>query len=1013
MFILFCLNSIILFSQQTPFYTGSDSKYNKAVDLFNRQKYGQAQELFKTYIEENPITTTETLIEAEYYNAMCALNLMNDDAEYLVFQFVAHYPESPKVNQLKFELAKYHYQNKKNNNTLKALKSVDHNQLTPEEQAEYFFMKGYSLFMKNDYDEARVAFYEIIDKDTKFTSPAIYYYSHINYTQENYQTALEGFNRLKDDETFSPIAPYYIVQILFIQKKYQEIVEYAPPILENVTKKRKAEVAKIIGLSYYNMKQYKDAIPYLIIYTEDTESVDKEDWYQLGYSYYFEKQYDKAVEAFKKIAYGNNALSQNGLYHLADCYLKLNKKDEARMAFMGASKMDYDKDIKEDALYHYALVTHETSFSPFNETIKAFEEYLKLYPRSPRNDEVYKHLAVVYLHTKNYKAAYESMQKIKNPNESINKAKQKITYYRGLELFNNLAFDEALKMFDISLENQEYDALLAAQAYYWSGEACYRLEEFDEALEKYNSFLESNLAKRVPEYSQIHYNMGYCFFSKKEYQKSLEQFLKFESTATSKPSNLLYDAYNRIADCYYTLTQYDNSLTYYNKNITAGKFDVEYAMYQKGQALGLLKRHQEKISIDNTLITKFPNSPYQDDALFELGKTYTIVNEDNKAIESYQTIIKNYPNSSYYSKAYVQLGLIYYNDGNNEKALETYKKVVEGFPGSAESENALTGIRNIYVDMNNIEAYFAYVESLGTQTSVSMAEQDSLSYITAENLYMTGDCDKAKSSFIKYIDRFKDGKFLINAHYYSGDCQYKSQEYDEALASFNYILDKPKNPFTEPAFLGAANINYWNKDYEEALNNYIQLENIAEVKTNIQAAKTGRMRCYFYLNKYEEAIKAATHVLEAEKLTDNMRSEANYIMGKCKLAIGDYDGAIDHLLIPARDLSTDRGAESKYMLADIYYTMGKIVESRAVIYDFIDKGTPHEYWLAKAFILLSDIFSETNNEFQAVYTLQSIIDDYSVPDDGIIQTAKSKKVLILNQMQEKGINIDDANIKIE
>ena len=42
-------------------------------------------------------------------------------------------------------------------------------------------------------DKARNAFNQIKDTDTKYTAPALYYYSHIQYTQGNYETALEGF----------------------------------------------------------------------------------------------------------------------------------------------------------------------------------------------------------------------------------------------------------------------------------------------------------------------------------------------------------------------------------------------------------------------------------------------------------------------------------------------------------------------------------------------------------------------------------------------------------------------------------------------------------------------------------------------------------------------------------------------------------------------------------------------------------------------------------------------------
>ena len=76
---------------------------------------------------------------------------------------------------------------------------VDNTRLSRDDQAEFYFKSGYCYFLKEDFDKARLAFSQIKDLDTKYTSPALYYYSHINYTQGNYETALEGFLRLKDD----------------------------------------------------------------------------------------------------------------------------------------------------------------------------------------------------------------------------------------------------------------------------------------------------------------------------------------------------------------------------------------------------------------------------------------------------------------------------------------------------------------------------------------------------------------------------------------------------------------------------------------------------------------------------------------------------------------------------------------------------------------------------------------------------------------------------------------------
>jgi TolA-binding protein len=106
--------------------------------------------------------------------------------------------------------------------------------------------------------------------------------------------------------------------------------------------------------------------------------------------------------------------------------------------------MDFDEKIKEDALFNYALVTYEISYSPFNEGIKAFNEYISLYPASERSDEAYNYLTLAYLNTHNYKDALAYIEKIKIKDNNIRKAYQRIAYFRALELFSNLRYQESI-----------------------------------------------------------------------------------------------------------------------------------------------------------------------------------------------------------------------------------------------------------------------------------------------------------------------------------------------------------------------------------------------------------------------------------------------------------------------------------------------------------------------------------------------------------------------------------------
>lgn len=64
-------------------------------------------------------------------------------------------------------------------------------------------------------------------------------------------------------------------------------------------------------------------------------------------------------------------------------------------------------------------------------------------------------------------------------------------------------------------------------------------------------------------------------------------------------------------------------------------------------------------------------------------------------------------------------------------------------------------------------------------------------------------------------------------------------------------------------------------------------------------------------------------------------------------------------------------------------------------------SSPHAYWTGKTFLLLSDIAVKKGDTFQARATLQSLIDYYTVSNDGIIDEARAK-LAALNPEKSQG-----------
>jgi len=1002
----------VTFSQQTSQHTHEDRYYRKGMELFEKENYGAAQDFFQKAYDYYGSQSTVLKSKAQYYTALCAVKLFNEDAEYLTYSFIKDNPENPLVDKAYYNLAGYFYELKKYNKALSYYNRINKNALSDNESAECSFKAGFCYFKKDDLENARLAFNEIKDKNTKFSPLAIYYYSHINYTQGNYQTALNGFLRLSRDKTFSPIVPYYITQIYFLQKKYEKVIEYAPGLLDTVAKSRHAEVARITGVSFYMLNRYKESVPYLEYYNENAGAVTKEDKYQLAYAYYKSGEFDKAAEIFSKLSDENSLLCHNAMYHLADCYLKLNKKHQARMAFASASKMDNDPKIKEDALFNYALVTYELSYSPFNEAIQAFNDYISLYPNSQRTDEAYNYLMQAYLNAKNYRMALSSIDRIKNKNDDIKKAYQKISYYRALELFNNLRFDDAIELFNSSLKYGSLNSKLYALTFYWRGEVYYRLENYDKAIVDYKKFIGMPVSYYQQEFNLAHYNLGYSYFKKKNYSDAALWFRKYTGFMKGNKTKRVGDALNRIGDCYFIQTDYYAAIDFYDRSIKAGNTDVDYAIFQKSLALGVINKFEEKIQNLNQLLGTYPNSAFTDDALYEIGESYLSQHQPEKAIPNFQRIVNEFPNSSYVSKSLVKLGLIYYNTDRAQESLKLYKRVVNDYPGTDEAQSALKGIKNIYVDMNNIDAYFDYVNNLGDFAKVDLREQDSLSYITAEKLYMSGDCDRSSQGFKNYIEKYTNGSFILDAHFYKGDCNYRMNQYDEAMKSFDYVIGNPKNIYTEQALLGASRIKFKLKDYSLAINYYKKLEEVTEIKSNLLEARTGLMRCYYNINDYTNAIEAARNVINTEKVSDALEREARFILAKSLYASERLMLALEQFQKVAVEVNSSEGAESKFRMAEIYFKRGELETAEKEIFDFTERTTPHQYWMAKSFILWSDIFASRRDYFQAIQTLQSIIDYYENSEDGIISMAKEKKEKLVKEQQAVEQKTEQEDIEI-
>jgi len=112
-----------------------------------------------------------------------------------------------------------------------------------------------------------------------------------------------------------------------------------------------------------------------------------------------------------------------------------------------------------------------------------------------------------------------------------------------------------------------------------------------------------------------------------------------------------------------------------------------------------------------------------------------------------------------------------------------------------------------------------------------------------------------------------------------------------------------------------------------------------------------------------------------------LKSEALYNRAKAYLAMKKPDDAALDLKVLSAETRTANGAESKYLLANLYFEQDKMKEAEAEVMSFAKKNTPHQFWLARSFVMLADIYIKQNNDFQAKQYLISLQKNYTVADE--------------------------------
>ncbi len=982
-------------AQESSIYTSETSDFSKAVMLYKEKNYQASQILFEK-VKQNT-NNAEIQSDCAYYIANCAIRLDQAGADSLMENFVEDYPTSTKQNNAFREVGEYYFEQGAYTESLAWYERVDENNLSQEDNEKYNFQKGYALFHSKDKKQAE-KYLSKVTNSKKYGAQAKYYLGYLAYEGDDYKEATKYFDAVSEQEEYKDKLSYFQADMNFKSGNFQKAIDEGKSQLSKSNAQEKSELNKIIGESYFNLGQYKEAIPYLTEYKGKKGKWNNTDFYQLGYAYYKQGDYQNAISQFNKIIDGKDFVAQNAYYHLGESYLKTDKKQQALNAFKNASEMNFDVKIQEDAHLNYAKLSYEIG-NNYQSIPSILAGFMEKYPNNPNKQEIENLLVNSYITSKNYKEALTLLEK--NKNYSNREAYQKVTFYRGLELYTDGNYSEALSFFKKSIAEPK-DAEFVARATFWKAETEFVTSNFKEALLSFKQF-ESNVnAKETPEYKNLNYNLGYAYFKLKDYSKSAEYFQK-HIDAKSGDTTRLNDSYLRLADSYFVSGKYWPAMENYNKAIDNKGADLDYASYQKAISYGFVERSEKKIEELVSFIAKFPKSQYHDDAMFELGNSYVNSNKPNEAVAIYDRLVKDYPTSSYVPKAILRQGLIHYNATKDDLALTKFKKVASDFPNSPEAIEAVNTAKNIYVDSGKVDEYASWVKTL-SYIEVSDAELDNATYESAEKQYLQNNTKGAITGFTGYLSKFPKGLHSLKAEFYLAEMYFADNLPNMAQPNYEKVINRSRNEFTEQALVRLCAIHLKKEDFKNAIPVLKRLETEAEFPQNVTYSQANLMRSYYNIEDFANTVVYAEKVLANDKTDNKVKSDAQIMIARSAMKTGNEAKAKTAYKNLETIAQGELKAEALYYDAYFKNKEGKFTESNAVIQTLTKDYSGYKYFGVKGLVVMAKNFYALEDSFQATHILESVIKNFTEFDD-VIAEAKTELNKIKSEEAKRNSSI--------
>ncbi len=327
------------------------------------------------------------------------------------------------------------------------------------------------------------------------------------------------------------------------------------------------------------------------------------------------------------------------------------------------------------------------------------------------------------------------------------------------------------------------------------------------------------------------------------------------------------------------------------------------------------------------------------------------------------------------------MGSLLSEQGRNNDAYDTYKKLIAGHSPSREATIGARYMQEVAADAGKLDEYVAFIKSVPNAPAVDPSEIDRINFTRAK------DAD----GWHAYLDRYPQGEYAPQAMLLLAQDAVSRGDQREARQMSERLLENyPMGEFAADALAIKGDAEAAMGMAPQALESFRSLEARASDSGTLNHARLGLLYASRDLAMYDDVIAVADRLLASSTLGTGQLTEVSFIKATALNNADRGEEAIQIWKTLAQNPNDLNGIKSLYYLGQYYLEKEDLGKAKEYADNLIDSNTPHSYWLARGYILVSDIYRARGDKFEADEYLKSLRENYPGSEPDIINMIETR-----------------------